>query len=374
MAPTRVLSRVRAVNAKPVQMTREQVTADAALQLSRIGINFDARTLALMASAVGMGMDAAPDPLRTAVAAAGIPAQFLQSWLPGFVMTITQARKIDELIGVATVGSWEDENIIQAGMEYTGQAQPYGDLTDIPLSSWNPAYTSRTIVRFEEGLRVGRLEAARAAKANVDDAASKRAAAALALEIQRNRVGFVGYMGGENHTYGFLNDPNLPAAIALPAGAGGSSSWASKTFLEITADLRMLMARIQVQSGDTLDPTTGGFTLAIPTGSATFLSVTSEFGNSVRQWLTETWPNLRIVTAPELANAVGGENVLYLYADSVSDGYSDDGGEVFMQMVPSRVTPLGVENGAKHYTEDYTNATAGALLKRPYAVVRATGL
>jgi hypothetical protein len=35
---------------------------------------------------------------------------------------------------------------------------------------------------------------------------------------------------------------------------------------------------------------------------------------------------------------------------------------------------LGVEQKAKGYLEDYTNATAGIMCKRPYAVIRRSGL
>jgi hypothetical protein len=35
---------------------------------------------------------------------------------------------------------------------------------------------------------------------------------------------------------------------------------------------------------------------------------------------------------------------------------------------------LGVEKKSKAYVEDYTNATAGAMCKRPYAVVRYSGV
>src|SRR5277367_6617428 len=48
------------------------------------------------------------------------PIQFLQNWLPGFVRVITAARKIDELIGMTTSGSWEDEEVVQGILENVG--------------------------------------------------------------------------------------------------------------------------------------------------------------------------------------------------------------------------------------------------------------
>ena len=55
----------------------------------------------------------------------------------------------------------------------------------MPLSSWNTNFNYRTVVRFEEGMKVGNLKAARAARLRVDDQGIKRESAALSLEIQR---------------------------------------------------------------------------------------------------------------------------------------------------------------------------------------------
>jgi hypothetical protein len=95
---------------------------------------------------------------------------------------------------------------------------------------------------------------------------------------------------------------------------------------------------------------------------------------SVADWLKKTYPNMRVVVAPELAAANGGANVFYLYADEINDGDSDDGGQTFIQIVPTKFKTLGVEKRAKNYLEDYANATAGIMLKRPYAVVRRSGI
>jgi hypothetical protein len=101
--------------------------------------------------------------------------------------------------------------------------------------------------------------------------------------------------------------------------------------------------------------------------------VTSDFGISVRQWISETYPRMRIVSAPELSGANGAANVFYLYAERVEDG-SSDGGRTFEQIVPAKMQSLGVEQRAKSYVEDYTNALAGIMLKRPFAVVRYSGI
>jgi hypothetical protein len=345
-------------------------------ELSRLGIDLDERTVRAMMA----GLDAAPDLQPTVYAGTAVtPVQFLQNWLPGFVSAITQARTIDDLVGITTAGDWEDEEVVQGTMEPTGLAQLYGDYTNVPLASWNLAFERRTIVRFEEGMQVGVLEEARASKVRVASAARKRASATLALDIQRNRVGFYGYNSGNDRTYGFLNDPSLPAYVNVPNGAAGTPQWSTKNFQEITADIRNAVGALIVQGGGVIkggpnaqNPT--AMTLALPLGTDNYLSVTTDFGMSVADWLKKTYPNMRVVVAPELAAANGGANVFYLYADEINDGDSDDGGQTFIQIVPTKFKTLGVEKRAKNYLEDYANATAGIMLKRPYAVVRRSGI
>lgn len=349
--------------------------------LAGVGINLNDRTTRQMMAGLGldMAMDSndvgiAPAPLSgLTTASIATPTQFLQAWLPGFVRVLTAARKIDELIGLTTVGSFEDEEVVQGVLEPTGVAIPYTDDGNVPLMNWNTNFERRTVVRFEAGMSVGVLEELRVARMRVNTAGEKRASAALALDIQRNRVGFYGFNSGSNRTYGFLNDPALPAYVNFPNGAGGSALWSSKTFLEIQKDIRLGLVKLRTQSMDTIDPGKTPITIAVPTNAIDFLSVTSDFGISVQKWLDDAYPNVRVVSAPELNDANGGVGVAYFFAERVDDGASDDS-KVFGQNVPSKFFTLGVEKRTKSYVEDYANASAGTMCKRPYAVARYSGL
>jgi hypothetical protein len=336
--------------------------------LFRLGIGLDEKNLGRMIAA----MDAIQPTVTTGSMVT--PLQFLQAWLPGFVHIITAARKIDEILGMSVVGSWKDEEVVQGVMELTGTAVPYGDLTNVPFSSWNVNFERRTIVRFEEGMRVGKLEAERAAAVRVDSAGTKRASAALALEVLRNLVGFFGYNAGANRTYGLLNDPGLPAYITVPPGGGGLTTWASKTFLEITADIRLFVKTLRTQSQDQIDPASINMTMVLPTSVIDYLSTTSTLGDtSVRDWLTKTYPKIRVVSAPEFVGANGGANAVYLFADTILDS-SDDNRRVIDQLVPTKFQVVGVSQQTKAYEEDFTNALAGVICKRPWAVSRFSGV
>lgn len=375
--PTNVSFDIKAENMKPKGITLGKDALDGAEKvkgtlsaLRKLGMNFD-KMLSTSALKVFSG-----DSLQPTITTASIttPVQFLQNWLPGFVRIITAARNIDLLVGMTTTGAWEDEEVVQGVMEHTGTAVPYGDLANIPLASWNVNFNRYTVVRQEQGMQVTALEQARAARMNVNTAGEKRAAAASALEIIRNTIGFYGFNGGANRTYGFLNAPGLPAYVPVAVPAGGSAAWSTKTFLQIQADLLTAFVQLQNQSQDTIDPFTVATTLAVATGSVGYLGTTSDFGISVRQWLKETYPMCRVASAPELNSATASTNVFYLYADQISGDGSTDDGKVFMQVVPTKFQTLGVQAEAKGFKEDYSNATAGVICKRPYGVVRYNGI
>lgn len=319
---------------------------------------------------IGIGMDTAL--VGPAGGNLGAPIQFLQTWLPGVVRQVTRVRNIDALIGVQTIGSWEDEEIVQTASELTGKAELYGDVTNIPLANYNATYERRSVLRFEQGVMLGRLEEARASRQNIDMGVEKRAAAADSLDIIRNRVGFFGYNQPDTRVFGLLNDPNLPAYVNVAAGTGGLP-WSGKTYNEIVADIREAITALVTQSGGNIRPQAVDMVLALPMGFEEYLGVVSQFGNSVGDWLKQTYPRVRVESAPEFTAANGGANVFYVYAERVEDG-STDGGEVIAQMVPARFQALGTETRAKGIVEDYTNALAGVMVKRPWGVIRRSGI
>src|SRR5579872_1677993 len=101
-----------------LQLTAEDI--EDYISLGALGIGLPRQQIEEMAE---MAMDAfAMDDQQGLITTASIttPVQFLQTWLPGFVRTITAARKIDTLIGLTTVGSWEDEEVVQGVLKPIG--------------------------------------------------------------------------------------------------------------------------------------------------------------------------------------------------------------------------------------------------------------
>jgi hypothetical protein len=303
----------------------------------------------------------------------GTPIQFLQTWMPGYVYVQTGVRAIDEFVGMSIIGSFWTEEIVQGILERSAIAQPYVDYGNLPLASFNTNFVRRSVVRFMQGAEVGRLEEMQSAQINIDVAATKRSAVAQQLEIQRNNVGFSGYNAGANRTYGFLNEPGLPSYVTVATGAASSTQWPNKTVLETIADIRTSVSALRTQSQGMIDPKKIRTTLAVPTNRIDYLTVVSDFGFSVLSWLKDNYPLMRVISAPQLNNANSNANVFYLYAEDISDESTDDS-RVWAQMVPAKSYMLGVMQGVKSYIEGIASATAGLMLKRPWAVVRYTGI
>lgn len=331
--------------------------------LNKLGIGFNKSALDEMQSFYGM--DAAVTGITSP--SVSTPIQFLQHWLPDIIEVVTAAREADAIMGIDFVGNWYDESIVQTVLERTGQAVPYGDHTDIPLSSWNTNFEVRDIVRFEEGLQVGVLEEARAGAMNISSQSEKRAAAAESLDIERNNIAFFGYNEGNNKTYGFLNDPNLPAYVSLATGASTSTQWSTKTYAEITADLRTAFAALRTQTGNLYKPERDRAKLVLSVAVMEYLNVENQFGKTVYEFIKENYPNTTIESAVQLDGANSGANVLYLFAESIN------GKPVIRQLGVDRFRLIGAEKKAKVFLEDYSNATAGVLVTQPIGVVRYTG-
>lgn len=316
------------------------------------------------------GFDAAlPNVAMMTTPSVSTPIQLLQHWLTEVIEVVTAARDIDNIVGRTTAGNWADAEIVQTILERTGQARPYGDNTNIPLSSWNTNFERRTIVRFEEGVEVGILEEERAGRMRLSSANEKRAAAAESLAIEMNNIGFYGYNDGSNRTYGFLNDPNLPAYETAAQGASGQTTWASKTFDEILADFRTIAQKLRTQTGNLFNPNRDAWVVAMGTDVVQYLDIPNALGSmSIREWLNKTYPNLRIESAIQLNGANGGANVMYAFAERIN------GKKVVDQYVQDVFRMLGIEKKAKGFLEDYSNATAGIFFKQPIGVVRITGI
>ena len=312
----------------------------------------------LEALGISVAEDAAPAPQTTPSVAT--PVQFAQFWLTNPIKILTRARSLDKVVGRTIVGTWETEQIVATIMERVGQPALYGDFTKAPLANWNVNFETRDNVRFEMGVQVGKLEEARASQMRLNSYALKREAMAEAFDIILNKVGWFGYNGGGKKVYGLLNDTNNTATDSSTV-----KTWVGQSFDTIVTEiLAVVKDRVEALAGN-YDPEVDSATLVLPVTQYTYLATVNSLGVSVRDWLTKSFPKIRIVACAELSEAstTNKPMALFFVDKLVGDG-------VVQQMVTSTMRLVGAQPMAKGNYEVYSCSTAGTLLRYPLAFKR----
>lgn len=305
-------------------------------------------------------MDESPDPITTPSTVT--PVQFAQYWLEKAIRVLTRARTLDKVVNRTVVGTWETEQIVLKILERMGQPSLYGDFTKAPLANWNINFETRDNVRFEMGVQVGKLEEARASQMRMNSAAEKREAMGEAFAILLNNIGWFGYRstsanfaGTTKKVYGLLNDPNVQAAINT-----GTASWEGATTMDtICTNIQAMVTKAVKDLKGHYDPEVDTATLALPIGQYTQLGKINTYGISAHDWMTKTYPKIRVVSCPELEGAVSGADAALFVVDKVI------GDNVVQQLLTSAMRLVGVQPLAKGFYEVYTCSTGGSLVRYP---------
>lgn len=365
MTPTEILLTLNPEQVKPLDFSLEGIS-DKTLSLLGVNASRSAINDSIAFCKESYAEDAAPTLLTDPNI--GNAIQFFQYYMPGAVRIVTTARKADDLLGRTMAGTWDMEEVVMPVVETTSQAQPYGDMANESLASFNINFERRNIIRLEAGFDVRALEQARTSRMRQDAYALKREAVATALTIAKNDIAFNGYANGVARTYGILNEPGLPSYSTVPTGTSGDTDWTTKTFMEIVNDIKNAMADLRVRSGTNFDPFKDEVTLGIASNRIDMLSTVNEFGVSVMDFLNKTYKGLKAVPVPQFSGANGGENVFYLIADSI------EGQKTVHQLLQDNLRLLGIMKLTKGHREDYAAATAGVMVTVPIGLARWTGI
>lgn len=292
---------------------------------------------------------------------------FLRTRVAGVIRQLTTPKLIDEILGITTVGRWEDETIEWDIEEYFAKAELYGDHSNTPLATYNNGEERRGVIRFEQGFEVGLLEEARQSAGSRDPYAAKRRAANESLDQARQDVGMLGYANPANPVYGLLNEPGLGPYTELGPFQGA-------TFAQITAYYQQLFNQLEVQSQGRIREDSS-LTIVEPLGYRQYRTVANPVaqGETVQEWLDKNYPRTRTIYTPEFNGANGGTNVIYIFADTV-DIEDDASSSTAEQIVPSRYQLLGTQQMLKRTVESASMATAGVVITRPWAWVRGSGI
>lgn len=302
-----------------------------------------------------------------AVSPGYINPDFLRTRVSGVIRQLTTPKLIDEILGMTTVGRWEDESIEWDIEEYFAKAELYGDHSNTPLATYNNDEERRGVIRFEQGFEVGLLEERRQTAGARDPYAAKRRAATESLDQARQDVGMFGYANPANPVYGLLNEPGLGAYIELGPFAGA-------TFAQITAYYQELFNQLELQSNGRIREDSS-LTIVEPLGYRQYRTTANPVaqGETVQEWIDKNYPRTRTIYTPEFVGANGGESVIYVFADTV-DIEDDADSSTAEQIVPARYQLIGTQEMLKRTVESASMATAGVVITRPWAWVRGTGI
>lgn len=281
---------------------------------------------------------------------------------PKVIEVITAPLKSEEISATEKLGTWGDFEARFQISELTGETANYADYGNEGAVGTNINYPRREAYYYQTLIKYGDLEQAVGTKAKLNVIADKQAAAARTMAIKSNQINFFGVEGIEN--YGILNDPDLPAYLTPTTGASGSVAWSAKTVLEIYADF-MLMVRALVKQSKGNISESDPMTFAMSPIMHTFLAQANEYGNSVKKYIQEAYPNVSFKTAPEYSTSAG--EVVQLVADEILG--QDTRRNAFIEKWHSH----GAVRQASSVVEKVSAASFGNVLRQPIAIVQMLG-
>lgn len=335
-------------------------------QCKEFGFNLDRYGVIGTDEECKMAMDAA----LITTPNAGIPVEVLTSFNQRAIDVLTQKRTATEIFAERKFS--DRASLIQKVrmVEATGYTQPYDDYADNGKTGVNYNFIPRENYLFETVIKYGDLEQEMVAKSRANLLADLQSNAARVIAIDFNRFYMRGVEGLEN--YGIINAPNLPAAIVAANGAGGSSTWASKTGAEIYNDIVAMVSDMSARAGGHVDLATK-YKLVVGTAVYANLVKQNSLGTeTVIGMIKRSLPNLEVVVAPEydddMGVASGVQRIVQLIAVEVEGvptgelGFSE-------KLSAGRVVPY-----MSHHAQKFMAGTYGAIIYRPVFISTMIGV
>lgn len=249
-------------------------------------------------------------------------------------------------------------------LEFTGDTTPYGDYDGNGVSGVNTAFPVREQYRFQTTIKVGDLEQKMNAEAKIDLFAEKQKSAAINVDIAFNKYALYGVAG--KAVYGLLNDPSLNAAVT-PISQSGVTAWSGKTANQQMEDLNKLVATLYTQGAGHIDDSTPTKLLVSPATLAAMNKV-NDYGVTMKKMVADTYPNMEIVTVPELYNSTLSTSTMILMANEilgqpvVEFGYTD------------KYFAHEVVRDLSSWAQKISAGTYGAIVQLPFAIGTMTGV
>lgn len=230
---------------------------------------------------------------------------------------------------------------------------------DVPLVDADLDRATVKIYSIVAGFRVTVQEKRAAQMAGKPIETTKAETARKAVAIKENSIFFQG-----DDAYGIegiLNATGIQT-YALPNGAGGKTTWADKTPMEIVADIRNARAKVNKIEGMNAD------TLVLTPDAYEELSrpISDYNTNTIMSYLEEQKWFRRIIQDKALVGAGTGETDCFLLFDSSKENI-----ELGIPMDITRYDPVVLPNLSEQINLE--ERTTGAIIRFPSAICRADG-
>jgi hypothetical protein len=324
---------------------------------------------------IGLAMDAQPQ--LTTTPNSGIPVWLSTMIDPTVYEILFSPLEAKNIFDEVQKGDWTLNSVMFPTVEHAGEVSSYDDYSNNGTVSANTNFPSRQPYLYQTILQYGDRELDVAGLAKLNWLNELNAAAAWAINRFQNQTYFFGVQGLQN--YGFLNDPNLNAALTPSPKSYGNNQWVTNNVITATPnetflDIQSLVIQLINQSGANINAKSN-FVLALSPASEFAITATNSFDVNVSDLIKKNIPNLKIVSAIQYGvqsstnpQGVVGGNFAQLICTDVRN--QKTGFVAYnVKMRAGRLIP-----GLSSYAQKMVGGTLGAVIRQPFALASMIGI
>ncbi len=287
---------------------------------------------------------------------------------PDIVKVFTAKRSADEALGtMKKVMNWEQQNVQLPIVEQTGSSEAYDDFAEPTSTNINLNLMYINQYRHSTSILAGDLAEKQYNTFNGLNYLDMLVTGAYeALAIKDNQIYFNGYIDSSANqlsVYGLLNNPDLSAYKP------STKTWDNMSFQELINFVSSMFQDLKNKAGNWVNNQTTMRWL-IPSSKEAVLTSklvdTTQGYGFFANYLKATFPNLEIVSCPELVGAYNNQDVTYLIAETMAGGniptiYGGFSERAYMSRIENRTTST---------YQKISNGNAGAILNKPSHITR----
>lgn len=324
---------------------------------------------------IELAMDA--QPALTTQPNTGIPVWLSTMIDPQVYEILFSPLEAKNIFDEVQKGDWTLNSVMFPTVEHTGETSAYDDYSNNGVVNANTNFPSRQPFLFQTIIQYGDRELDVAGLAKINWLNELNASAAWAINRFQNQSYFFGVKYLQN--YGFLNDPNLTAALTPSPKAYGNNQWVTNNVItatpnEIFLDIQSLVLQLIQQSGGNINMKSN-FVLALSPTSEFAITATNSFDVNVMDLISKNIPNLKIISAIQYGvtsasnpQGVVGGNFAQMICTDIR-GQKTGFVAYNIKMKAGRLVP-----DLSSYKQKMVAGTLGAIIRQPFGIASMIGI